>query len=46
MKIIREKGDRAFAPLMGEIMSKVRGRIDGKIVSERLRKEINRVGGG
>ncbi|MEM2907230.1 MAG: Glu-tRNA(Gln) amidotransferase subunit GatE [Candidatus Odinarchaeota archaeon] len=45
LKIIKERGERAFAPLMGEVMKKVRGRIDGKIVSERLRKEISRVGG-
>ncbi|WEU39835.1 MAG: Glu-tRNA(Gln) amidotransferase subunit GatE [Candidatus Odinarchaeum yellowstonii] len=45
LQLIRDKGERAFAPLMGEVMKKVRGRIDGRIVSERLKKEINRIVG-
>lgn len=45
LKLIKEKGERAFTPLMGEVMRKVRGRIDGRVVSEHLRRELNRIGG-
>lgn len=45
LKLIKEKRERAFAPLMGEVMKKVRGRIDGRIVADHLRKELNRIGG-
>ncbi|MHA1410098.1 MAG: Glu-tRNA(Gln) amidotransferase subunit GatE [Candidatus Odinarchaeia archaeon] len=38
--MIIEKGDRAFPPLMGDIMKQVRGRIDGKIVSEKLKQKL------
>ncbi|MHA2036829.1 MAG: Glu-tRNA(Gln) amidotransferase subunit GatE [Promethearchaeota archaeon] len=34
--IVKEKGIRAKGPLMGEIMKKVRGKIDGAIVSKEL----------
>ena len=34
--LIKEKGIRAKGPLMGEVMKKVRGKIDGAIVSKEL----------
>ncbi|HDI73632.1 MAG TPA: Glu-tRNA(Gln) amidotransferase GatDE subunit E, partial [Candidatus Korarchaeota archaeon] len=37
---IRERGDRAYGMLMGEVMKEVRGKIDGSIVSERVRKKL------
>ena len=41
IELIKKKGIRAMGPLMGEVMKEVRGRIDGKIVSEELKKIIN-----
>ncbi len=41
--LIKERGERAFAPLMGELMKKVRGRIDGKHVASSLRKKIQKL---
>jgi glutamyl-tRNA(Gln) amidotransferase subunit E len=40
---ITQKGKAALGPLMGVVMTEVRGSVDGKIVSEILRKEINAV---
>jgi glutamyl-tRNA(Gln) amidotransferase subunit E len=37
---ILQKGQAALGPLMGVVMSEVRGSVDGKIVSEILKKEI------
>ena len=37
---IRERGNRAYGMLMGEVMKEVRGKIDGSIVSERVRKKL------
>jgi len=39
-KMIREKEMRAKGPLMGEVMKKVRGKIDGAIVSKELENLI------
>ena len=36
IKVVKEKEMRAKGPLMGEIMKKVRGKIDGAIVSKEL----------
>ena len=36
-----QKGNAALGPLMGVVMTEVRGSVDGKIVSEILKKEIN-----
>lgn len=41
--LIRERGKGALGPLMGIAMAEVRGRIDGKLVSEALRRAIERV---
>ncbi|MCU0629953.1 MAG: Glu-tRNA(Gln) amidotransferase subunit GatE [Methanoregulaceae archaeon] len=40
---VKQKGNAALAPLMGVVMAEVRGSSDGKVVSELLRKEIERV---
>lgn len=37
---IAQKGNAALGPLMGVVMAEVRGSVDGKLVSEVLRKEI------
>ncbi|MFX1311121.1 MAG: Glu-tRNA(Gln) amidotransferase GatDE subunit E, partial [Promethearchaeota archaeon] len=39
-KLIKQKEMRAKGPLMGEIMKKVRGKIDGAIVSKELDKAL------
>jgi len=40
-KIIKERGMRSMGPLMGEVMKKVRGKIDGEIVSKELKIQIS-----
>jgi glutamyl-tRNA(Gln) amidotransferase subunit E len=37
---VRQKGKAALGPLMGIVMKEVRGRIDGKVVSEVLDREL------
>jgi glutamyl-tRNA(Gln) amidotransferase subunit E len=37
---VREKKTGAFAPLMGVVMKEVRGRVDGKLVGETLKREL------
>jgi glutamyl-tRNA(Gln) amidotransferase subunit E len=37
---IAQKGKAAMGPLMGVVMAEVRGSVDGKVVSEILKKEI------
>ncbi|MEE8402454.1 MAG: Glu-tRNA(Gln) amidotransferase subunit GatE, partial [Candidatus Hydrothermarchaeaceae archaeon] len=39
---VREKGIDAAKPLMGPVMKEARGRADGKLVSDTLRREIER----
>jgi glutamyl-tRNA(Gln) amidotransferase subunit E len=39
-EIIKERGMQAFAPIMGDVMKEVRGKIDGKTVSDAVRTEI------
>jgi glutamyl-tRNA(Gln) amidotransferase subunit E len=38
--IIEKQGERAFKSLMGQVMKEVRGRADGKLVSETLKGSI------
>jgi glutamyl-tRNA(Gln) amidotransferase subunit E len=38
---IAQKGRAALGPLMGVVMAEVRGSVDGKVVSEILKKEID-----
>ncbi len=45
-ELVEERGEAALAPLMGLIMEKVRGRADGKLVHELLKKEVKRAVGG
>jgi glutamyl-tRNA(Gln) amidotransferase subunit E len=45
-KMVRERGEAAFSPLMGDVMREVRGRRDGKEVADALRRAIARLGTG
>ena len=38
--LVRERGEAAFKPLMGLAMKELRGKVDGKVVSEKLRAKI------
>ncbi|MDG7011823.1 MAG: Glu-tRNA(Gln) amidotransferase subunit GatE [Nitrososphaerota archaeon] len=38
--LIREKGDAAFSPLMGDAMKELRGKVDGALVARLLREKI------
>jgi glutamyl-tRNA(Gln) amidotransferase subunit E len=40
---VRKKGMSAMGPLMGPVMERLRGRVDGKKASEMLRSEIEKV---
>ncbi len=40
IEYIREKGERAFGKIMGILMSKVRGRVDGSIAAQLLKKKL------
>jgi len=42
-ELVRTRGEAAFSPLMGDVMREVRGRRDGREVSESLHAEIARV---
>src|SRR5208282_740348 len=42
-ELVRTRGEAAFSPLMGDVMREVRGRRDGREVSDTLREEIDRV---
>ncbi len=39
-KLIAERRDDAFSPLMGEVMNQVRGKVDGQEVSRLLRERL------
>ena len=39
-EIIKERGEKAFQPLMGDVMREARGKIDGKIVARELKKAV------
>ncbi len=39
---VAEKGKAALGPLMGVVMAEVRGSVDGKVVSEILKRELDR----
>jgi glutamyl-tRNA(Gln) amidotransferase subunit E len=45
-EFIVQKQKGALGPLMGVVMQEVRGSVDGKVVSELLKKEIEKVVGG
>ncbi|VUT25411.1 MAG: Glutamyl-tRNA(Gln) amidotransferase subunit E [Candidatus Methanolliviera sp. GoM_oil] len=40
LDLIKERGKGSFSPLMGVVMKKLRGKVDGKVVGEMLRKKI------
>ncbi|MGB6441989.1 MAG: Glu-tRNA(Gln) amidotransferase subunit GatE [Thermoplasmata archaeon] len=41
-ELVRDRGNEAFSPLMGDVMKEVRGRRDGQEVAAALRKAISR----
>jgi glutamyl-tRNA(Gln) amidotransferase subunit E len=41
--MIRERGEAALSPLMGDVMKVVRGRRDGRDVAQSLRRSIDRI---
>ena len=43
MDFVKQKGISAVGPLMGIIMKELRGKADGKIISEILQKEIEKI---
>ncbi len=40
---VKERGMGAFKPLMGLVMKELRGKVDGKVVSDKLRAKIEEV---
>jgi glutamyl-tRNA(Gln) amidotransferase subunit E len=40
---IKERGDGALGPLMGIVMKELRGKVDGKVISEILREKIRQL---
>jgi len=38
--LVTERGEAAAGPLMGLVMERLRGRADGKLVSEVLREKL------
>lgn len=43
--LIKDRGEEAFSPLMGDVMAEVRGRADGGTVSKILRDKLERAVG-
>jgi len=43
-RLLAELGERAFSPLMGEVMKEARGRIDGQLASKILRETMKEYG--
>jgi glutamyl-tRNA(Gln) amidotransferase subunit E len=41
--LVRERGDGAFAPLMGRVMAQLRGKADGAVVSRLLKEKLGTV---
>jgi len=40
--VLTEKRERAFSPLMGEVMKVLRGKVDGKILASKLQEAIKK----
>jgi len=40
INLLKERGEKAFKPLMGDVMKIVRGKIDGRVVSQTLLRKI------
>ena len=45
-EVVQRVGMRAFGRLMGKVMSVVRGRVDGAVVSRKLRAAMEEMVGG
>ncbi len=43
IEFIRERRENAFKPLMGIAMKELRGKVDGRIVSEKLREKVEKI---
>ena len=43
MDFIRDRRERAIAPLMGLVMKELRGKADGKLLNELLEKKVNEI---
>jgi Glu-tRNA(Gln) amidotransferase subunit E-like FAD-binding protein len=41
-KLVEQKGAAAFSSLMGSVMSEVRGSIEPKVVSEKLKEKLEK----
>jgi glutamyl-tRNA(Gln) amidotransferase subunit E len=41
--LVRSKGERSIAPLMGLVMKELRGKADGALVSAILKREIQNI---
>ena len=41
-RLVREKGEAAFSPLMGRVMARARGRADGQTVSKLLKQKLRK----
>jgi len=42
-RMVRDRGEAAFSPLMGDVMREVRGRRDGREIAEAVRRAIARL---
>ena len=42
-ELVNAQGVRALGPLMGAVMQRVRGKVDGKLVNDRLKERLSRV---
>lgn len=42
-KLVRERGEASIGPLMGLVMKELRGKVDGKVISEILRERIRQL---
>jgi glutamyl-tRNA(Gln) amidotransferase subunit E len=38
--MVRERGEKALGPLMGVAMERLRGKVDGRVLNEKLRKRL------
>ena len=43
IKFVHERGMDAFKPLMGLVMKEARGKVDGRIVSEKLKNKLEKI---
>lgn len=44
-KLVEERGSGAFSSLMGSVMSEVRGSIEPKVVTEKLKEKLAKFSG-